>query len=305
MRLSRLALVAGLALSAPALADDLYVLVGNTSPFLQKLDPATGNVLDTQFITGHEALFGGLGVDSSGSLHSIDGYNDANPDRLFRIDAATGAGTVVGPTQFNWNFRCITLNPATGQLIGFTDNAIYTMNPATGEATPVANVSGGGPQLDQIASIAIDASGRCFGADLIGTDLFELNLATGAATFIGSIGGDFNWFTDMAFDSAGVLHGARLNGGVYTIDTSAATITFKFGGSYTGLVFTGAPAPVCYPNCDNSTTAPILNVQDFGCFLNAFASGDSYANCDNSTTVPILNVQDFGCFLNSFAAGCT
>jgi hypothetical protein len=65
----------------------------------------------------------------------------------------------------------------------------------------------------------------------------------------------------------------------------------------------GGPAP-CYPNCDHSTIAPILNVQDFGCFLNAFAAGESYANCDGSTTPPILNVQDFGCFLNAFAAGC-
>ncbi len=63
--------------------------------------------------------------------------------------------------------------------------------------------------------------------------------------------------------------------------------------------------PACYPNCDGSTTAPILNVLDFGCFLNRFAAGDTYANCDHSTTPPILNVLDFGCFLNSFAAGCT
>jgi probable HAF family extracellular repeat protein len=61
----------------------------------------------------------------------------------------------------------------------------------------------------------------------------------------------------------------------------------------------------CYPNCDHSTTAPVLNVADFSCFLNAFAAGDSYANCDASTTAPVLNVADFSCFLNAFAAGCS
>ena len=60
----------------------------------------------------------------------------------------------------------------------------------------------------------------------------------------------------------------------------------------------------CYANCDGSTTAPILNVADFTCFLNRFAAGDSYANCDGSTTPPTLNVADFTCFLNRFAAGC-
>src|SRR5262249_3352101 len=48
----------------------------------------------------------------------------------------------------------------------------------------------------------------------------------------------------------------------------------------------------CYANCDGSTTQPCLTVQDFGCFLNQFAAGNTYANCDGSTTPPILTVQD-------------
>jgi len=60
----------------------------------------------------------------------------------------------------------------------------------------------------------------------------------------------------------------------------------------------------CYANCDNSTTTPVLNVQDFSCFLTRYASGDPYANCDNSTTQPVLNVQDFSCFLGKYASGC-
>ncbi|MEX2217161.1 MAG: hypothetical protein WD749_00245 [Phycisphaerales bacterium] len=60
----------------------------------------------------------------------------------------------------------------------------------------------------------------------------------------------------------------------------------------------------CYANCDGSTTAPVLNVQDFGCFLTRYAAGEAYANCDGSTTPPVLNVQDFGCFLTKYAAGC-
>jgi lysophospholipase L1-like esterase len=69
----------------------------------------------------------------------------------------------------------------------------------------------------------------------------------------------------------------------------------------------------CYANCDGSTTAPILNVEDFSCFINRFAEAQSlpheqqlahYANCDGSTTPPVLNVEDFSCFINRFAAGC-
>jgi hypothetical protein len=49
----------------------------------------------------------------------------------------------------------------------------------------------------------------------------------------------------------------------------------------------------------------ILNVNDFTCFLNRFAAGESFANCDASTVAPVLNVNDFTCFLNRYAVGCT
>ena len=60
----------------------------------------------------------------------------------------------------------------------------------------------------------------------------------------------------------------------------------------------------CYANCDLSTAPPILNVNDFTCFLSRFAAASPYANCDGSTAPPVLNVNDFTCFLSRFAAGC-
>jgi hypothetical protein len=75
---------------------------------------------------------------------------------------------------------------------------------------------------------------------------------------------------------------------------------FEFTGGFWAIV---APA-ACYANCDHSTTAPILNVADFSCFLQHYAAGDCYANCDDSTQTPTLNVADFSCFLTKYAAGC-
>jgi hypothetical protein len=71
--------------------------------------------------------------------------------------------------------------------------------------------------------------------------------------------------------------------------------------------------PVCYANCDGSSTHPALNIDDFTCFINEYAAGVSltpvqqrthYANCDGSTIGPVINVDDFSCFINLFAAGC-
>ncbi len=60
----------------------------------------------------------------------------------------------------------------------------------------------------------------------------------------------------------------------------------------------------CYVNCDDSVGNPVLNANDFQCFLIKYAAGDPYANCDGSGTAPVLNANDFQCFLNKFAQGC-
>ena len=112
-------------------------------------------------------------------------------------------------------------------------------------------------------------------------------------------------YQDMSWDQ----NGANSTVGVQWAANVAYQASFNVPGSIPNnavcsIVQTGAPAS-CYANCDHSTTQPCLNVLDFGCFLNAFSSGNTYANCDNSTTNPVLNVLDFGCFLNKFAAGCS
>jgi hypothetical protein len=289
-----------LAGSDPARAQ-MYGLGGNISPVLSRLDPITGTVLESHLVSGHQALFGGLAADASGALYSIDGYNDEFFDRTFRIDRSTGAGTVIGPTGFNWNFRTIHAHPGTGVLYAATDNRLYTINTTTGAATLVANITA--PGLGQLTAMAINRAGEAFVTDIAGVNLYSLNLATGQATLLGNLGGATNWYNDLAFSDTDVLYGARTNGGVYTISTSPVQETFAFNGNYTGLTFV-IQGNTCYPNCDNSTTAPVLNVQDFTCFLQRYAAGESYANCDNSTVSPVLNVQDFTCFLQSYAAGC-
>jgi hypothetical protein len=71
------------------------------------------------------------------------------------------------------------------------------------------------------------------------------------------------------------------------------------------FVILGVVQQPCYANCDGSTQAPYLTINDFVCFQSRFASGQSYANCDGSTANPILTVNDFICFQSAFAAGCS
>jgi hypothetical protein len=90
---------------------------------------------------------------------------------------------------------------------------------------------------------------------------------------------------------------------VQSSTVGATTGTIDSIGLVTQFIFEPIQAP-CYANCDASTAVPALNVADFTCFLQKFASADPYANCDGSTSPPTLNVADFTCFLQKFAAGC-
>lgn len=60
----------------------------------------------------------------------------------------------------------------------------------------------------------------------------------------------------------------------------------------------------CYANCDQSTRHPILNIDDFTCFIDRYARGHPLANCTGNTTPPILTIDDFVCFIDRFTAGC-
>jgi hypothetical protein len=96
----------------------------------------------------------------------------------------------------------------------------------------------------------------------------------------------------------------RVTNGVGKANPRFTGATFASKAWNGGVLYTLGGAPTCYPNCDASTQAPVLNVADFTCFLSRFAASDPYANCDLSTTPPTLNVADFTCFLQSFATGC-
>lgn len=103
--------------------------------------------------------------------------------------------------------------------------------------------------------------------------------------------------------------GAQSSGGIYVLTGTAGQP--DAGSALAGVYklasgFWSVFVPdTCYVNCDGSTAAPILNANDFQCFLNKYAAADPYANCDGTTNNPVLTTNDFQCFLNLFAVGCT
>jgi probable HAF family extracellular repeat protein len=89
-----------------------------------------------------------------------------------------------------------------------------------------------------------------------------------------------------------------------TADGRTLAGTAKSSTGYRAWVATLPEGFGCYANCDGSTAAPALSVNDFVCFQARYAAGDPGANCDGSTAPPVLNINDFICFQGAFAAGC-
>ena len=171
--------------------------------------------------------------------------------------------------------------PITGTLSG---NQSYTL--AAPQAFPMAGPWG------QVASLSsgypgwfpsLPSQGMVLARLVANSQIVVATLPAGA---LGPSSGAVWLFADTGAQSAGGTQGGNWNTLYLNILDAAVH-----------------PAP-CYVNCDGSTTSPILNVNDFTCFLNKYAAGDSYANCDASTLAPVLNVNDFTCFLNRYAVGC-
>jgi hypothetical protein len=278
----------------------LVALSGDVNPVLYRLNPATGAVLGSTPVTGHQAIIGGIAYSDTGHIFCIDGFDDGLPDRLLRISITTGLGTVLGSTGLNWSRRGLYHTRFTSdvRLYAIGDNGLYSISPTTGQTAGYASLHGS-PRLDQATALAAHTFGNvAYITDVSDTDLFSLNITSGQVTWIGSIGGDP--FTDLTIDRNTPLYGVRASG-LFQINTTTAAATLMAPGNFSAIEYVENGAPLCYANCDDSTTPPVLSPNDFMCFFNWFALGDTRANCNG---VHGFQADDFICFVNSYASGC-
>ena len=194
----------------------------------------------------------------------------------------------------------LAIDPATGKLDrkkGFeaVDNAWLAL---TGSNNFFGTTKSGGPayaagesRFDVAGSGGIARGWAPVGADGV---INASDVSYISAQFIGNpfiTDGHANW--DNTAEAVGFDLSADTTGDLIVNQLDLDAINAAIGGS-----------TPCYANCDGSTAAPILNVNDFICFQQKYAAGDSYANCDNSTAAPVLNVNDFICFQQKYATGC-
>jgi V8-like Glu-specific endopeptidase len=290
-----------------AVTPPLYA-VGDGQNNFGTLNTVTGNFAKVAFAP---VRMEGMAYNrNSGLFYGIN--NDTYPatagKRLYTIHPATGAVTTLGlVTGIADPINGLGYDPTANILYGVAQatGQLVTINTSTRVATPIgpANV---GRTIGALEYSPTDNA--LYGIDDGGgaSKLVKWNDPTQSATQIGLLGAgiaDCNGLGvtdngDLWTINAGNEQLLRINRttGIATVIGGTGGI---FGASYgISAVLAGGPAP-CYANCDGIGG---LTANDFQCFANAFAGGQSYADCDG---VGGLTANDFSCFLNAYAQGCS
>jgi DNA-binding beta-propeller fold protein YncE len=262
--------------------------------------------------TGQEdVLASGFQFPAAVRLDIPRGYayvGDQSAEAIFRVNLASPLAELMVSTTFFRGLALVGDHP----IVVWSRDLTTTTGSAHWYDLQNANngtvVQGVGKPL----SVAVDpTNSKVYWTDRVLNRVSRANLdGTGVETLVNlsrpprgiavdAAGGKIYWGEDISDESNdGAIARANLDG------TGSEYVAFGIGlVNDIVVVRPSGPAP-CYANCDASTTAPVLNVLDFNCFINRFSAGESYANCDGSTSPPVLNVLDFNCFINRFTGGC-
>jgi hypothetical protein len=184
-------------------------------------------------------LAAGTASSRAAPLFAADGGGPNPNTNLLLLDPATGAATIVGRVGFS--VAGMAFDPQTGVLYATTGGRgagarqLITINPTTGAGTVVGSLrlTTGGTLTD--LAFAPDGTLYGWGGVAAGSDLFRVDLTTGAATRIGE-SGEFLPGGGFAGNAAGQFFVAGNSfGPLFSVDVRTGQVT-------PGVTLSGGPA---------------------------------------------------------------
>jgi hypothetical protein len=143
-------------------------------------------------------------------MYALDFYTN----EFVTLDMETGERTLIGTAHTLPGHHWTGLTAATdGTLYGVSTecnvaSALYTIDRLTGEATVVGTTTSAQCLID----VAINAQGEMYAVDVSEDALFEIDPASGAATYIGRLGPYVNYAQSMDFEEeSGTLYWAAVD----------------------------------------------------------------------------------------------
>jgi hypothetical protein len=194
---------------SPARAAD-HLFVVEYPPTLVVLDPDTGDVVESQSISGSPRM---LDVAFDGwTLFGVDELWTGHPDRWFRIHPADARATPGNPTGYSWGSNyAIEWDPSNGWFWAVYDRDVFRVAPGTGTTTYHGTLVGL-TTYDSIAALARDDTGTfiAVGWSTVfsgsqGIAVYEIDFGSLAATWLGGIPGANYHYYDVAFAANGTL----------------------------------------------------------------------------------------------------
>jgi hypothetical protein len=233
----------------------------------------------------------------------------AEPPRMEGLTYNRNAGVFYGVS-----------NDTYGVPPGPAGRKLWSIDPSTGAATYIANISGAAGVINGLGYNP--TTNILYGVIQATGTRVVINTTTGVATIDGvnnggSIGGlEYDPSTDTLFgidDGGGASRLVR-----FTPDTGAAIIVGALGAGIAdcnglavtddGMLWTINAATEQLLRVNPATGVATVIGPTNGQFGASFGMAavltgtPCYANCDGSTQLPVLNVNDFVCFQNRFAA---
>ncbi|MET0232988.1 MAG: hypothetical protein ABW186_18810, partial [Rhodanobacteraceae bacterium] len=173
--------------TVPVFASDIYN--NNYETFDALVPGATTTIAPTN----GDAFVGGAFIDGDFSKQYviIGQFGAGDFDEFGSVDTATGAFTSIGSATNNLGegYSGMSWDPDTGNLYAVSAacgsaSHLWTINPATGAATAVAEITG----VPCAIAIAVNSAGQMYAIDIVNDALFAVDKTNGNSALIGSIG---------------------------------------------------------------------------------------------------------------------
>ncbi|MBR5947520.1 MAG: dockerin type I repeat-containing protein [Clostridia bacterium] len=153
----------------------------------------------------------------------------ANDSRFFVMNAETHQVSYPGGSSGNAMVRGMAYNYANDTMYAIVNDALATVDLASGALNIIADFTG---SEDDLMTIAIDGEGNAYGLTLnsMQTSLVRINLNNAVCTVIGELAVGLNFAQSMTWDhGTNTLYWAReldvIDNGLYKIDVDTLSIT--------------------------------------------------------------------------------
>lgn len=248
----------------PAFGVNLNAVAGNT---LVRFDAANPGAT-TPVGAIERTLVGGAFLDGDvGALYALD-FDSGELVRVSTTDASVSViGTAAALNGEDWSGLARdpvsgTLYASSTRMVDELSSTLYAIDPATGAATPIGPISGGG----RVIEIAADVGGQLYGVDIAADRLVAIDKSSGAGQPIGPLGFNAEFAEGLDFDpSTNLLYFAAVDnqsafsqpGQMYTIDTATGHATLVGGISADPATAQIAAFAIALPPSPCSTPADV------------------------------------------------